>query len=532
MKKILTGTIIDSKFPNKSTVVGENFELKIKGGIKGQVVEIKKAGHRKGKLINVLKSAPIETENNCEHLEVCGGCTYQKFSYENEIEYKRELLNKLYRDEGFDFDIEMVPSPVYKDYRNKMEYTFSDEYKDGPLALGLHMKNRFYEVVNTTDCNIVSQDFNTIRAFTRDYFDGVLKPYHKMRHVGNLRHLLIRKSTLGEILVNLVTTSEEFDYTPYFEELLKLELDGKIVGIIHTKNDALSDAIVPEFVEIYYGRDYINEEVLGLKFKVSLYSFFQTNTKSAEVLYSLAREMLGNMEDKVLLDLYCGTGTITQIMGQGTKEALGIEIVEEAVEAARENVKLNLMTNIKFIADDVLNAVKDLEYVPDVIVLDPPREGINPKAIDKIIDFSPEKFLYISCNPVTQARDLKRFVERGYKIVQIKALDQFPRTSHVETVALLSKLDVDKHIDVEIKLDELDLTSAESKATYAQIKEYILEKFDLKVSTLYIAQIKKKCGIELRENYNKSKKEKQVIPQCTPEKEEAIMDALKHFKMI
>ncbi|MDY2987544.1 MAG: 23S rRNA (uracil(1939)-C(5))-methyltransferase RlmD [Peptoniphilus sp.] len=439
MKKILTGTIIESKFPNKSTVVGENFELKIKGGIKGQVVEIKKAGHRKGKLINVLKSAPIETENNCEHLEVCGGCTYQKFSYENEIEYKRELLNKLYRDEGFDFDIEMVPSPVHKDYRNKMEYTFSDEYKDGPLALGLHMKNRFYEVVNTTDCNIVSQDFNTIRAFTRDYFDGVLKPYHKMRHVGNLRHLLIRKSTLGEILVNLVTTSEEFDYTPYFEELLKLELDGKIVGIIHTKNDALSDAIVPEVVEIYYGRDYINEEVLGLKFKVSLYSFFQTNTKSAEVLYSLAREMLGNMEDKVLLDLYCGTGTITQIMGQGTKEALGIEIVEEAVEAARENVKLNFMTNIKFIADDVLNAVKDLEYVPDVIVLDPPREGINPKAIDKIIDFSPEKFLYISCNPVTQARDLKRFVERGYKIVQIKALDQFPRTSHVEALALLVK---------------------------------------------------------------------------------------------
>ncbi|WP_455258584.1 23S rRNA (uracil(1939)-C(5))-methyltransferase RlmD, partial [Peptoniphilus asaccharolyticus] len=229
-------------------------------------------------------------------------------------------------------------------------------------------------------------------------------------------------------------------YVPYFEELLKLELDGNIVGIIHTKNDALSDAIVPEVVEVYYGRDYLNEEVLGLKFKVSLYSFFQTNTKSAEVLYSMAKEMLGNIDDQILLDLYCGTGTITQIMGQGAKEALGIEIVEEAVEAARENVKLNGLENIKFIADDVMNAVKGLEYVPDVIVLDPPREGINPKAIDDIIDFSPKKFLYISCNPVTHARDLKRFVERGYEIVAMKALDQFPKTSHVEAIALIQKM--------------------------------------------------------------------------------------------
>lgn len=440
MKKILTGKITTSKFPNKSTVEGENFEVKIKGGIIGQTVEITKSGHNKGKLINVLELAEIEKENNCKHLEVCGGCTYQRFAYEDEIKYKKELINKLYKDEGFDFDIEVEPSPVYKQYRNKMEYTFSDEYKEGPLALGLHMKNRFYEVVNTTDCNIINDDFNLIREFTRNYFDGLLLPYHKMKHTGNLRHLLIRKSSLGEIIVNLVTTSEEYDYTGYFVELLKLKLEGKIVGIIHTKNDSLSDAIVPEKVEIYYGRDYINEEVLGLKFKVSLYSFFQTNTKSAEVLYSMARDMLGNIEDEVLLDLYCGTGTITQILGQGAKEALGIEIVEEAVDAARENAKLNNLENIKFIADDVMHAVKGLEYKPDIIVLDPPREGINPRAIDDIIDFAPKKFLYISCNPVTQARDLKRFEERGYSVVKIKALDQFPRTTHLETVVLMSRI--------------------------------------------------------------------------------------------
>lgn len=439
MKKILTGKIKTSKFPNKSIVEGENFELKIKGGIKGQTVEVVKSGHNKAKLLSIVEPAPIETQYNCKHLEICGGCTYQRFSYENELEYKKYLLNKLYNEEGFDFEIEMVPSPVYKHYRNKMEYTFSDEFKDGPLALGMHKKNRFYEVVNTIDCNIIDEDFNTIREFTREFFDGILKPYHKIRHVGNLRHLLIRKSSIGEILVNLVTTSEDYNYDLYFEELLKLNLEGKIVGIIHTKNDSLSDAIVPEVVDIYYGRDYLNEEVLGLKFKVSIYSFFQTNTKSAEVLYSMAREMLGNIENDIILDLYCGTGTITQIMGQGAKEALGIEIVEEAVEAARENAKLNGLENIKFIADDVLNAVNELEYTPDIIILDPPREGINPKAIDKIIDFSPKKFLYISCNPVTQVRDLKIFEERGYKIDKIKALDQFPRTSHVESVVLLSK---------------------------------------------------------------------------------------------
>lgn len=439
MKKILTGKIIKSKFPNKSIVSGENFELKIKGGIIGQTVEVTKSGHNKGKVVKTVELSKYETQNNCAHLEECGGCSYQRFSYEDELEYKKQLINELYHEDGFDFDIEMVPSPIYKNYRNKMEYTFSDEYKDGPLALGMHKKNRFYEVVNTTDCNIVSRDFNTIREFTRSYFDGKLKPYHKMRHTGNLRHLLIRKSSLGEILVNLVTTSEEYDYKPYFEEILKLELDGKIVGVIHTKNDALSDAIVPEKVEIYSGRDYINEEILGLKFKVSLYSFFQTNTKSAEVLYTLAKEMLADITGEVLLDLYCGTGTITQILGQGAKEALGIEIVEEAVEAARENVKLNGLENITFIADDVFNAVKELKYQPDIIVLDPPREGINPRAIDKIIDFSPKKFLYISCNPVTQTRDLKTFVERGYKIDQIKALDQFPRTTHVECVVLMSR---------------------------------------------------------------------------------------------
>lgn len=438
--KIINGKIIDVKFPNKSTVLNGENKIRVKGGILGQEVELKLSRKTKGKILNVIKRSDLEKERNCEHLDVCGGCTYQTMSYEDELAYKKNLIEKLFKEELGIEKIEMIPSPVSREYRNKMEYTFSDEYKDGPLSLGLHMKNKFYEVVNTDDCNIINQDFNIIRKFTRGYFDGKLKPYNKMRHTGELRHLLIRRSSLGHILVNLVTTSASYDYSDYFNELLNLSLEGEIKGIIHTENDSLSDAIVPEKVSLYYGDDYIIEELLGLKFKVSLYSFFQTNTKSAEVLYTMAKEMIGDIKNKNLLDLYSGTGTITQILGKDAKSALGIEIVEEAVESARENAKLNNLDNVKFICGDVFKEVKELDYQPDVVVLDPPREGINPRAIDKIIDFNTDNFLYISCNPATQVRDLKRFIERGYRIDDIKILDQFPRTYHVETIALIQKM--------------------------------------------------------------------------------------------
>lgn len=438
--KIVEGIVKEVEFPNKCKLIDNDREYDFKGGILGQRVAIKKTIGKKAKLMEVLEKSPLEDGFYCEHLEKCGGCTYQTFSYDKEIEYKENLIKRLLKESSIEFDdYKFLKSPVYEGYRNKMEYTFGDEFKDGPLALGLHRKNHFHDIVNTPHCNIINNDFNIIREFTREYFNEKLEKYNRMRHTGTLRHLVIRRSSIGEILINLVTTSSDFNFNKYYKELLKLELEGKIVGILHTFNNSVSDAIIPERVETIYGRDFIYEEILGLRFKVSAFSFFQTNTDSAKVLYSLARDMISDLSDKVLLDLYSGTGTITQIFGQYAKKALGIEIVEDAVLSARENAKLNNLDNVEFICDDVFNAVKDLEYNPDIIVLDPPREGINPRAIKNIINFKPEEFLYISCNPVTFVRDIHEFLNRGYIIENLKTLDQFPRTSHCEMICHLIK---------------------------------------------------------------------------------------------
>lgn len=437
--KIIEGIIEEVSFPNKGKIFENEKEYIFKGGILGQKVRLKRTRGKKAKLIEVVEKSPLEKENFCKNSDKCGGCTYQSMTYDEESEYKKKLIEKLLKDNSIDTEFEYVKSPVYKYYRNKMEYTFGDEVKNGPIALGLHRRNHFHDIVNTTDCNIVNNDFNIIRDFTRDYFDGKLTKYNRMNHEGVLRHLVIRRTSIGEILVNLVTVKTDYDFSEYYKALLNLDLEGEIVGIVHTSNNSLGDAIVPQEVEIPYGRDYVYEEMLGLKFKVSCYSFFQTNTDSAKILYTLAKNMVKDMDNKELLDLYSGTGTITQILGQYASKALGIEIVQDAVDSAIENAKLNNLDNVKFICDDVFNAVKELEYNPDIIVLDPPREGINPRAIDNIINFNPEELIYISCNPDTYVRDVKVFMEKGYRIVELKALDQFPRTNHLEIVSLLSK---------------------------------------------------------------------------------------------
>lgn len=435
--------IDEAKFPNISRGKFEDRKYEFKGGIIGQTVEIKARGRRskKAKLLKVIERSSLEKGNPCPHFEKCGGCTYQTLTYEDELKYKKELIEKLFKDHGIERELKIIPSPVHKFYRNKMEYTFGDEYKDGPLALGLHVKNRFHEIVNTTECNIVDADFNKIRSEVRNYFEKIgEKHYNRKTHEGFLRHLLIRKATkTSEIMVLLATsTQSELDRDAFIKFLLDLDLEGQILSIFHVKNDALSDAIVPEEINLIYGKDHIEEEVLGLKFKISPFSFFQTNTRSAEVLYKMAREKI-DAKDKLVFDLYSGTGTISQVLAKSAKKVIGVEIVEEAVKAARENAKLNGIDNVEFIASDVLKVLDDLEKNPDLIVLDPPREGINPKAIEKIIDFDPEKFLYISCNPVTLVRDLGVFGDRGYSIEEIEIVDQFPKTSHAECISLISK---------------------------------------------------------------------------------------------
>jgi 23S rRNA (uracil-5-)-methyltransferase RumA len=449
-KKIIETTIIDSIFPNKSVAKYEDKTVIFKGGIKGQKVKVllgkKKKDYIEGKLLEVIERSPLEKNLSCAYDDECGGCTYQTLLYEDELELKKDQVLDLFckaNIKGFNF-LGIERSPRVEGYRNKMEYTFGDAEKGGPLILGLHKRGRFYEVVDSDACNIADGDFTKIRRKVMEYFRKLGTPYYNKRnHEGILRHLVIRKAlSTGEILVNLVTTSQgKVNTDGFVKELLELDsLEGKITGILHTINDGLSDIVRADELHLLYGRDYITEEILGLKFKISPFSFFQTNTFGAEKLYSIAREFAGDINDKVVFDLYSGTGTIAQIMAPVAKKVIGIEIVEEAVNMARENAKLNGLDNVEFIVGDVLKEVENIKIKPDLIIIDPPRDGIHPKAINKIIDFNPDKFVYVSCNPVTLVRDLKVFEERGYKVEKVKLMDMFPRTPHVETVVLITRV--------------------------------------------------------------------------------------------
>ena len=540
-KDIIEGKIIKTEFPNKGTFICEDQKVTVKGVIDGQTIKGQVTKKRKSgcvvRLLDVLEKSPLEDAKPvCPHFGICGGCFYQTVSYENQLKIKEGMVRDLLKDYVND-DIweEIKGSPKVHGYRNKMEFSFGDEVKDGPLALGMHKKNTFHDIVNITDCQIVDNDYRKILKCVYDYaLEKNLTYYHKMKHEGYLRHLLVRKAVkTGQILVDIVTTTvNDIPMDELADRLKALSLDGEITGFLHTYNDSVADAVINEKTDIVFGRDYIEEELLGLKFKITTFSFFQTNSLGAEVLYSKARDYVGTTKDKVIFDLYSGTGTIAQMLAPVAKKVIGVEIIPEAVEAAKINAGINGLDNCEFIADDVLNALDNIKDKPDFIVLDPPRDGINPKALKKIIDFGVDSMVYISCKPTSLARDLVMLQESGYEVKKGCCIDMFPNTGHVETVVLLSQQKPDDRIEVEIELDELDLTSADSKATYKEIQEYVLEKYGLKVSNLYISQEKRKCGIEVGVNYNLPKSEDSRQPQCPVEKEMAIKDALKHFGMI
>ena len=551
-----TGTVERVDFPNKGIAVTDDGDrVIVKNTIPGQKVEfvVNKVKHQRaeGRLMEVIEKSPLETEEPCPHFGMCGGCTYQTVPYEKQLDMKLTQVKKLISDAigtekeaGYEF-IGIHGSPKKSEYRNKMEFSFGDEYKDGPLALGMHKRGSFYDLVTVSECQIVDEDFRTILKATLDYFSKNNIPYfHRATHKGYLRHLLVRKATkTGEIIVDLVTTTqtegfnEEELLAGFRYELLTRHYDGRFKGVLHTKNDSVADVVKNEGTEVLYGDSYFYEELLGLKFKITPFSFFQTNSLGAEVLYETAREfILGDDKDslngKTVYDLYSGTGTIAQLMAPVCKEVVGVEIVEEAVCAAKENAALNGLDNCKFIAGDVLKVLDEIEEKPDYIILDPPRDGIHPKAIGKIIEYGVENMVYISCKPTSLARDLQIFMARGYRVEKICCVDMFPNTYHVETVVLLSQQKPDDTIEIDLDLDELDATSAELKATYQEIKDYVLKEFGLKVSNLYISQVKRKCGIEVGENYNLPKTENPKVPQCPKEKEDAIKAALKYFAMI
>lgn len=452
MKKgdILTGIVEKVDFPNKGVLKIEGQKIQVKNVMEGQQVEIRLTKKRKdrmqGMLLQVLEKSPLETETEvCAHFGQCGGCTYQSMGYEAQLQMKERQVKELLDSTGQEYCWDgILGSPVTKGYRNKMEFSFGDEFKDGPLALGLHKRNSTYDIVDVGQCLIVDEDCNRVLACVREYTKRKELPfYHKMRHEGYLRHLVVRRSIkTGDLLINLVTTSAiRHDFSELVEEMKALKLDGKLVGILHTVNDSLSDVVQCDSMEILYGVDWLYEYLFGLKFKISPFSFFQTNTLGAEVLYEKAREYVGETKDKVIFDLYSGTGTIAQILAPVAKKVVGVEIVEEAVEAAKENAGINGLDNCEFIAGDVLKVIDGLEEKPDIIVVDPPREGIHPKALGKIAAFGVKEIVYISCKPTSLVRDLGEFREYGYEMVRAAAIDQFPGSVHVETVVGLQRKD-------------------------------------------------------------------------------------------
>ena len=452
MKKndIIEVTINDLEFPCIGIVNFENKIVKVKNTLPGQKIKARVVRSKKdsaeAKLLEVLENAFYEQEPSCKHFNLCGGCTYQTVPYMNQLEIKAKQVKNILDEiltENYEF-LPIVPSPKKTGYRNKMEFSFGDEIKEGPLTLGMHRKNSFHSIINTYECQIVDEDFRQILCQILDYFRGNSQTYyHKTTNIGFLRYLLVRKAEkTGEILINLITTSQStLNEKEFVELILAMNLEGKVKCIAHSIFDGVADAAKADSMKVLYGNDQITEELLGLKFNISSFSFFQTNSLGAEKLYLIVRDFIGNTKDKVIFDLYSGTGTIGQILASAAKKVIGIEIVEEAVEKANENAKLNNLNNCTFIAGDVLKKIDELNDNPDIIVLDPPREGIHPKAIQKIIDYKPETFIYISCKPTSLKNDLPFFLDNGYKVTKVQCVDMFPQTPHVECVIGMQRKD-------------------------------------------------------------------------------------------
>ncbi|MCU6763588.1 Uncharacterized RNA methyltransferase SAV1897 [uncultured Roseburia sp.] len=520
MKKgqIFEGMVEEVNFPNKGIVKIDARQVTVKNTIPGQKVSFMvnkiRKGKAEGRLLDTLEKSPVELEQvSCPHFGSCGGCNYQSLPYEEQLKLKAEqvlnLLESVVPNVNELFE-GIKASPQQFGYRNKMEFTFGDEYKDGPLSAGMHKRNSFYDIVTVDQCQIVDEDYRKILSCTLEFFQkSGAAFYHRLRHTGYLRHLLVRKAVkTGEILIDLVTTtqydkmsscqpeeirdilqrkketsatkettesedtmqsgaellnssdaeSEAVILSSWKEALLGLSLSGTITGILHTKNDSVADAVKNEGTDLLYGRDYIVEELLGLKFKISTFSFFQTNSLGAEVLYETAREYIGDTLNekagKIVFDLYSGTGTIAQMLAPAARNVIGVEIVEEAVEAAKENAALNQLNNCEFIAGDVLKVLDTIVEKPDFIVLDPPREGIHPKALEKIIRYGVDQMIYISCKPTSLQRDLEVLLARGYEVKRVCCVDMFPGTVHVETIALLQKSKPDTYVKLSLDMED------------------------------------------------------------------------------
>ena len=395
-----------------------------------------------------------QIKNVCIHADKCGGCAYQGMPCDEQLRIKDDLVKTLIDKKGLKVNtlLPIEESPDMYRYRNKMEFTFGDSEREGELKLGFHEKGNYRNIVDIHSCQLVDTDYNEILNAVRQFaFQNNYDFYNKKKHNGFLRHLVIRSGIrTSEIIVNLVTSSSNlstFNSKAFVSLLTSLKLNNELVGILHTVNDNIRDTATGEDIRILYGRDYYMERIMELDFKVRMGSFFQTNVVAAENLYKYAISCIDDVKDKVIFDLFCGTGTITQSLSGAAKKVIGVDISKDAIKSAIENTKLNKIKNISFFEGDVFEVIKNITEKPDVIVLDPPRAGVNAKALEKIVEFAPREIVYISCNPKTLIDNLYYFEYNRYNIKSLKAFDNFFFTSHVEAVALLSKLNTDKHID-------------------------------------------------------------------------------------
>lgn len=508
------------------TAVGDKLKIRI--------VKMQK-NYSFGIIEEILQPSPDRVDDHCPVYKKCGGCAFRHISYEAELRHKAEFVqSNLRRLGGLDpVMLPITPSPLVQGYRNKAQYPIR-EY-DGKIEAGFFAK-RSHRVISCASCDLQPAFFEQILEYTKQFLEEYhISAYDEQTGKGKVRHLYIRYGEVSvEVMVCLVVNSERLPHAAeYVEGLLKV--CPQVVSVVLNINREQNNVILGQKCITLYGKDTIEDTLCDVRFELSPLSFYQVNRQAAEKLYRLAADMAQFEGNELLIDLYCGAGTIGLSMASKVRELIGVEIVPDAVENAKENAKRCGVENARFICADAKEAAAQLaaeNLHPDVIVVDPPRKGCDLEVLQAISAMAPKRLVMISCNSASLARDCKELEALGYHLEKAAPVDLFPRTTHVETVCLLSKLNTKQHIEVEVKMDELDITAAESKATYEEIKTYVLEHTGLKVSHLYIAQVKQKYGIIERENYNKPKSENARQPKCTPEKEAAIIDALRYFQMI
>ena len=530
----------------------DGYTFFIKDAVIGDVVEAKvmkaKKNYGYARLMKVITPSEYRVEPKCAFARRCGGCQIQEMSYDRQLVFKdQKIRGNLERIGGFTKDqIDTVMQPVVGmehpfGYRNKAQFPFGTDKEGNPIT-GFYA-GRTHDIIANTDCALgVEQNKEILEIILQYMRENKIKSYDEKTGKGLIRHALIRYGfKTKEIMVCLVVNGKKL---PKAERLIEklIQIEG-MTSITISPNTRRDNVIMGDSYEILWGQGYITDYIGNVKYQISPLSFYQVNPVQTEKLYGLALEYADLKGDETVWDLYCGIGTISLFLAQKAKQVYGVEIVPQAIDDAKENAKINAIDNAEFFvgkAEEVLPeyyAEYEREHNgetahADVIVVDPPRKGCDETLLETIVKMQPEKVVYVSCDSATLARDLKYLCANGYEIRMCRGVDQFPQSVHVETVVLLSRKTPDDTIEVDLDLDELDITSAESKATYQEIKDYVLKEFGLKVSTLYISQIKRKCGIEVGEHYNISQKENQKVPQCPKEKEDAIRAALEHFAMI